>query len=916
MAKQPTQALVMPDGNEYEFFGKNYYGVCSTAAGTSTKTVSITGFNGNSLVAGVHISVKFTNTNTATNASLNVSGTGTISISSLSFSYRLNGVRWNAGSVVDFVFDGTSWCMIGEAQQSYFYCQTAAATQAKVVTFSGSGNFMLQGGAKITVRFQYAQNYSGTPTLNVANSGAKNIYVDGSTAAGYGEWVAGEVLDFVYNGTYWVIVGRNRATTTYYGVTKLTTSTTSTDETTAATPYSVKQAYDHADTLIAGLTAGDVSITDSDGYFDATTVEGALAEVKETLNDLYNQETITLYKRSTTQPFAPSGKSGGGLRLDTKALMSSVSSTRFRATLDLAESAFLKDGAAGDNYRVTINGTEYNVILHKYGGEYITGFSFGTYDDDYYTLGNPDIYTGTTHYNNPDSALPFCVVYLLKRNSSTGEYTGNDQAFLCVDDSIADAEEIVSLKIERMYFDVLTVEDGIEDAPMGLTIEIEAVQSGSGDPSPTNVREISGWTGTTIRRTGKNLLNLSRTQGTPADTSWRPSSRVLELDKYYVGLTRNNYYQPGNIQSYSVTDDGITVASNGGGYGLNFPVSVKSNTTYTISATLSDSAYIGTGFFDAQWNYLSESTGNTPYTFTTPDNTAYVCVVFAPESSGSSLTVTSPQLELGSTATEYEAYDGDTYTVDWTNEAGTIYGGTLDVSSGTLTVTHFCGRVTTLTTYWAGQENTVGSYIYYRQGSPTLFELGWPEPSGTTKTISMCNRLTPNQGGYLSDVSGVGWSWANDNAGYLYFRLPYTELGTNSSTESADQKAAIQQWLSDNPLYVVYPIDPVTYTLTPQEITMLLGTNTIWADTGDIVSAAYPTDEDITYTFATGQMDSVPYGWSLNVPSGTAPLWITNAAAISQEATDTITASDWSTPAVLSGNSGSAIRLQTWVASS
>lgn len=894
MAKQPTQALVMPDGNEYEFFGKNYYGVCSTGSSTAAKTVSITGFNSNSLVAGVHISVKFTNTNTATSATLNVTGTGAKNIFSLSSSYKLNGIRWNQGNVVDFVYDGTSWCMIGEVQQSYFYCQTAAATQAKVVTFNGGGNFMLQEGAKIAVRFQYAQNYSGTPTLNVANSGAKNIYVDGSTAAGYGEWAAGEVLDFVYNGTYWVIVGRNRATTTYYGVTKLTTSTTSTDETTAATPYSVKQAYDHADTLIAGLTAGDVAITDSDGYFDATTVEGALAEVEETLNDLYNQETITLYKRSTTQPFAPSGKSGGGLRLDTKALMSSVSSTRFRATLDLAESAFLKDGTAGDNYCVTINGTEYNVILHKYSAEYITGFSFGTYDDDYYTLGNPDIYTGTTHYNNPDSALPFCVVYLLRRNSSTGEYTGNDQAFLCVDDSIAGAEEIVSLKIERMYFDILTIEDGIEDAPMDLMIEIEAVQSGSGDPSPTNVREISGWTGATITRCGKNILKF-------------PShSEIVSCTDYVADYT-------------------------------NFPIKVKPSTTYYLSTTfLNDYSPLGNNFYvlivntptgNGNWIASAHNTidgGKKDGTITsTADGYLYLRITGVGVNDVTHETIwnnflnnSQAQLEEGSTATEYEAYDGDTYTVDWTNEAGTIYGGTLDVSSGTLTVTHFCGRVTTLTTYWAGQENTVGSYIYYRQESPTLFELGWPEPSGTTKTISMCNRLTPNQGGYLSDVSGVGWSWANDNAGYLYFRLPYTELGTNSSTESADQKAAIQQWLSDNPLYVVYPIDPVTYTLTPQEITMLLGTNTIWADTGDIVSAAYPTDEDITYTFATGQMDSVPYGWSLNVPSGTAPLWITNAAAISQEATDTITASDWSTPAVLSGNSGSAIRLQTWVASS
>ena len=40
-----------------------------------------------------------------------------------------------------------------------------------------------------------------------------------------------------------------------------------------------------------------------------------------------------------------------------------------------------------------------------------------------------------------------------------------------------------------------------------------------------------------------------------------------------------------------------------------------------------------------------------------------------------------------STATDYEPYNGTTYPISWASEAGTVYGGTLDVVSGTLTVT-------------------------------------------------------------------------------------------------------------------------------------------------------------------------------------------------------------------------------------
>ena len=43
--------------------------------------------------------------------------------------------------------------------------------------------------------------------------------------------------------------------------------------------------------------------------------------------------------------------------------------------------------------------------------------------------------------------------------------------------------------------------------PLEVRSGIEPVQSGSGDPSPSNVRPITGWTGATLTRCGKNLIN-------------------------------------------------------------------------------------------------------------------------------------------------------------------------------------------------------------------------------------------------------------------------------------------------------------------------------------------------------------------------------------------------------------------------
>ena len=48
--------------------------------------------------------------------------------------------------------------------------------------------------------------------------------------------------------------------------------------------------------------------------------------------------------------------------------------------------------------------------------------------------------------------------------------------------------------------------DLFQDAPLNVVTHIEPVQAGSGDPSPDNVRPISGRTNAKLTRCGKNLL--------------------------------------------------------------------------------------------------------------------------------------------------------------------------------------------------------------------------------------------------------------------------------------------------------------------------------------------------------------------------------------------------------------------------
>ena len=90
----------------------------------------------------------------------------------------------------------------------YGTCSTASETNSKVVTLD-TEVFSLYGGVMITVRFE-TENTASSPTLNVNSTGAIAVKLYGTTAAGNTpakSWNAGEAVTFVYDGSYWLLVG-------------------------------------------------------------------------------------------------------------------------------------------------------------------------------------------------------------------------------------------------------------------------------------------------------------------------------------------------------------------------------------------------------------------------------------------------------------------------------------------------------------------------------------------------------------------------------------------------------------------------------------------------------------------------------------------------------------------------------------
>ena len=186
----------------------NYYGVCTTAAGTAAKTVQIDGFE---LVTGAMVIVKFDNSNSASNPTLNVSGTGAKPMyryGTTAISTGTTTTGWYADSIQMFVYDGTGWIRDywnnttysnAGLGQGYTTCSTAETTLAKTATLS---SYSLTTGGIVSVKFTNA--VPANATLNIASNGAKPIYHRGAAITD-GIIKAGDVATFIYSTNYHLI---------------------------------------------------------------------------------------------------------------------------------------------------------------------------------------------------------------------------------------------------------------------------------------------------------------------------------------------------------------------------------------------------------------------------------------------------------------------------------------------------------------------------------------------------------------------------------------------------------------------------------------------------------------------------------------------------------------------------------------
>lgn len=275
----------------------------TNASKTFTSGTAFT-FGGGNISAESSYEVKFK----LTDAFTSIEVTDTLSTASVVMDFKSGGLGVAVGKVaetdqcfeVSDAWDVKVYGMLLEAYIkakapasagiAYATCSTASATAAKVAVCTG---FKMTTGATVLVKFSNT-NSAASPTLNVNSTGAKPIVAYGTTAIQTYAWKAGQAVMVVYDGTSWVALVQSWATTTYYGITKLSSSTSSTSTTLAATASAVKAAYDRNSwdsitlTNALGLAYGGTG---------ATTAAGARTNLGISVTQLY---TGTLTTGSTT----------------------------------------------------------------------------------------------------------------------------------------------------------------------------------------------------------------------------------------------------------------------------------------------------------------------------------------------------------------------------------------------------------------------------------------------------------------------------------------------------------------------------------------------------------------------------------------------------------------------------------------
>lgn len=323
-----------------------------------------------------------------------------------------------------------------------------------------------------------------------------------------------------------------------------------------------------------------------------------------------------------------------------------------------------------------------------------------------------------------------------------------------------------------------------------------------------NICPISGWNGLDVTRCGKNFFDISVYEDVNGVT--------IDGDTFYgnvIALRNSGTHTPIFIPAGSTVRVSATtyrsVSDTGAGWSILLIYADGTNTRawYTQNSKVSPTEYSGT--------IVAEK-----------DIVSWVFCYYNNASSGiwyiSNLTIA-----VDSSDTQYNPYEGQAVSVDWTDDAGTVYGGYVDLVTGEVWETHKKISITQKITQW----NTWGNSLVYNNsiiGGSNKRKAG---------TIVLCDYLTPI-GGTVNPQNVK----STDEIRYYGVNTTYPQYLYMANPD----QLTIQEWRSW--LTATYPNAHISFeletpilltTLTPTQLKTLKGINNIWSDANGPIEVKY-----------------------------------------------------------------------------
>lgn len=372
---------------------------------------------------------------------------------------------------------------------------------------------------------------------------------------------------------------------------------------------------------------------------------------------------------------------------------------------------------------------------------------------------------------------------------------------------------------------VLAVNSEYTQNAIDYQVQIVAKQTGT-NPSPQNICQITGFTGANIGHSnelitiddGEIVISYSQSgSGDPSPSNICPITPGLSL-QMDDSTTLEIYGAKLNPVTGSLTvDRGIyTFTGNEGNYAQQTGrVAIKTNLTMKSGSAVCDHfanvvsgatnwLYITTTMIAEDLKtYMQNNTVNAVYLLATP------------------ITYNLSQTELARALTALET---TVYPVSWQSVAGTVYGGTDKVTQGELSVSKMAF------TFDASEDE---NWQLTGTGTNRVFRLNNAFSNSIIRARDntyICNMAILTR--QIFDIENLG-------ASYWFFR---TTDSTNNydllvGTSTDDVNMTLEEFktmLASTPMVIVADLrTPITYSLTPETITLTEGNNTIWADTGD-----------------------------------------------------------------------------------